>query len=251
MLRLFALLSLAAALHSQDMGLGQIRQINLDRAANLPNFIADEIVTGYAAGRYRGPAASAPWEHGHTFQAEIAVKGTQIGRRNVLRDGSPWENTVKGSDDVTANMPATGFGASLKALFDPACPTTLSFDRKEDTRGEQALIYRFRSPANGCFGNLYGGRGYNAARSGHVFIDASTGDVLQWEEEATGFPKGFAFTQRNQTMTWNRVVIGGAAYWLPVFADFVWKQADGSLHRSTVEYKNHRHFEALSGLNFE
>jgi hypothetical protein len=95
MVRLFALLLLAAALRSQDMSLDQIRQINLDRAANLPNFIADETVTGYAAGRYRGPAASAPWEYGHTFQAEIAVKGTQIGRRNVLRDGSPWDKASK------------------------------------------------------------------------------------------------------------------------------------------------------------
>lgn len=176
------------------------------------------------------------------------MRGTQISRRNVLRDGSPWDKTLKANSGMAADMPATGFGAALQALFDPQCSTALTPAGTEEMRGKTALVYGFRSPANGCFGNLYGGSAYNAARSGRVFIDATTGDVLQFEEQATGLPKGFVFTQRNQVMTWNRVPIGDAAYWLPVFADFIWKTPEGHLTRSTVEYKNHRHFEAQTNF---
>ncbi len=47
-------------------------------------------------------------------------------------------------------------------------------------------------------------------------------------------------------MTWNR--FGDAAYWLPVFADFIWKTPEGHLTHSMVEYKNHRHFEAQTNF---
>lgn len=243
---LFALAALAAA-EGQNINLDQIRRINLERAANLPNFVADEVVTHYSAKKYTGPSESAPWRREHVFTAEITARDAQISRRNVLRDGKPW-NKKLASAELSASMPATGFGAFLTALFDPQCPTTLTANGAAAVRGKSALLYLFTSPADGCFGNLYGGWGYNAARTGRVFIDDSTGDVLQFEEEATGFPRGFSFTQRNQTMTWNIVRIGTAAYWLPVFADFIWKRSDGSLTRSTAEYKNHRHFEAESNF---
>lgn len=239
------LLALAAltAVQGQDLSLDQIRRINLDRAANMPNFVVDEFVTEYSAPHHTGPAASAKWQYEHNYQSEVTVNGTAITHRNPLRDGLPWDK-IGVASGMPASMPATGFGAPLKALFDPECPTRLSYAGKELMAGRTAVIYRFHSPVNACFGNVYGrDRAYNAARSGRVLIDPSTGDVLQYEEEASGLPQGFLFKQRNLTMTWSAVTIAGSSYWLPVHADFLWRTNESLNHRS-VEYKNHRHFVA-------
>jgi hypothetical protein len=97
----------------------------------------------------------------------------------------------------------------------------------------------------------YRGSAYNGARTGRVLIDDPTGEVLQFEEEATGLPKGFAFVRRNQVMTWGSVKIGDASHWLPVAADFIWHMRHGEIRRTTIEYKNHRHFEAVTNISFQ
>ena len=239
---------LSASLPSQDTILERSRQVNLDRAANMPNFVADEVVTHFVARPSSGLVDSIDWRHDYTVEDEITVKGNQVTRDQVRRNG-------KAAKGVILGMPTTGFGAALKPLFDPQCPTQLEFAGNEPFRGTTALVYRFHSPADGCFGNLYGGRNgtwaYNAARAGRIFIDGRSGDVLQFEEEATGFPNGFLITQRNQVMTWNFVKIQDVSHWLPVSAEFIWRMGDGSLTRATATYSNHRHFEAATNLTFQ
>jgi hypothetical protein len=237
----FALFS--SSLLGQDAALEHARQVNLERAANMPNFVADEIMKRYTARK-----ASSTWKYQDTIESEITVKGIQISRQNFRRNGKPWNpETAFG---MPIGMTSTGFGAALKPLFDPECPTTLEFAGREEFRGKPVLVYRFRSPAGGCFGNLYGNSPYNAARSGRVLIDESTGELLRFEEEATGFPGGFLFTKRTQVMIWDSVKVGDAFHWLPVGADFIWQFSNGQLYRTTIEYRNHRHFEAASKLTF-
>jgi hypothetical protein len=205
----------------------------------MPNFVADEI-----SKRYSGRTGSAKWKYEDTIEAEITVKGIQITRQNWRRNGKPWKPSA-------GVMPATGFGAALKPLFDPSCPTTLEFAGHERVRGKPALAYSFRSPADGCFGNLYGNWAYNAARTGRVLTADPSGEVLQFEEEASGFPPGYGFVQRDQVMSWDSVKIGDASHWLPTAADFIWHYKSDTLYRVTVEYKNHRHFEAATSVTYK
>ena len=229
---------LALALLAEDTNLEHARQVNLERAASMPNFVADEI-----AKRYGGHAGSSKWTYIDTITTEITVKGIQIGRQNWRRNGQP--------SSANRSMPSTGFGAALKPLFDPACPTTLNFGDRESLHGQPVLAYQFRSPANGCFGNLYGRFPYNAARTGRVLIGATSGEVLQFEEDATGFPEDFGFIERHQVMTWDTVHIGHDSHWLPVAADFIWSYSNDSRLRISIVYKNHRHFEAASNITYK
>jgi hypothetical protein len=241
MRRLLACSVLLCPLIGQDATLEHARRMNLERAAKMPNFVADEITM-----RYSSRIGSSKWKHEDTIEAEITARGIQITRQNWRRNGKPLKRLDGGY------MPSTGFAAALKPLFDPQCPTTLELQGTEDVFGKTTLAYRFRSPAEGCFGNLYGKLGgYNAARTGRVLIDALSGEILQFEEEATGFPNGFGFVQRNQIMTWGSVKIGDASHWLPVAADFIWRTYSGELYRTNAEYKNHRHFEAASDITFK
>jgi hypothetical protein len=48
------------------------------------------------------------------------------------------------------------------------------------------------------------------------------------------------------------VRIGEASYLLPVAEDWIWRWgATGDTWQATVQFKNHRHFEAATGVQFQ
>jgi hypothetical protein len=243
MFRLLPIAVLCVPMVAEDAILEHARQVNLELASHMPNFVADEVVMHYFDRK-------GEWEHDYTVEDEITVKGNQISRRDFRQIGKrrtviPFIGSGRGGP------PPTGFGAALQPLFDLHCPTRLEFAGDDDLGGKAVLAYRFDSPANGCFGNLYfaWGSTYNAARRGKVLIDSTSGNVLQFEEEAFGFPERYRLVTRHQFMTWDYVKIGEASYWLPVSAEFIWTftRLRG---REVVEYRNHRHFESTTDIKY-
>ena len=89
-MRSLLIVALSVSLSGQDLALEHARQVNLERASNMPNFVADEIVTHYVAKRLTSRANPPKWEHDYTVEDEVTVKGIQINRRNVHRNGEPW-----------------------------------------------------------------------------------------------------------------------------------------------------------------
>lgn len=241
-------LAICVPLLAQDATLEHARQVNLERAAKMPNFVADEVVAHYVDRKGAGA-----WKLNYTVEDEITVKGNQISRRNFLRNGKPWSERARIDLPFTPGIPATGFGAALEPLFDTHCPTTLKFAGDDELRGRAVLAYRFDSPAKGCFGNLYVYRNvpYNAARTGRILIDGPSGDLLRFEEEAFGFPKQFGVVSRHQVMTWDYVRIGQDSYWLPVSAEFIWTRETHDRSKAVVEYRNHRHFESATDIRYQ
>ncbi len=209
----------------------------------MPNFVVDEIDTRYVGQVDRSGRPN--WRYLDTLEAELTVRGIQTSR--VWR-----KNGERGADGF---WPAAGgFGTELKPLFSPECPTTLTYAGKDKVRGRPVSIYRFTSPAGGCFGFVFSRLGqdrYNAARSGRVLLDDASGAEVQYEEEATGLPASFQWIQRNEIMSWDNVKIGDATHWLPMSADFVWRVDGTRIHRASVEYKNHRHFEAGTSITYK
>jgi hypothetical protein len=235
-LLVFCLAALPQALPDLD----RVRRVNLEFGATLPSFVADETLK-----RYEGRIGSSKWRQLDTVDTEITVKGAVITRQNWRRNGKPWK-------PASGLIPNAGFGAELKPLFSPECPTRLESAGSEAAGGKQVVACRFSSPPNSCFVPLgIDGQTYNAARSGRILVDDRSGRVIQFEAEATGFPKGFHFVQRNEVEIWDYVKIGDASHLLPVSADFIWRMPSGALYRVAIEYKNHRHFEASTTLKFE
>jgi hypothetical protein len=230
---------LLVSLLAQDAALERARQVNLDRAAHMPNFIADEV-----AKRYTGHLGSSKWKYLDTIEDEVTLKGMQISRQNWRLNGKPWKNPD--------GYPSTGFGEELKPLFSLGCPTVLEPAGREQLAGKEVLAYRFTSPADGCFSHLFANWETNPARTGRMLIDDASGDLVQFEEEAADLPKGFGFLQRNEVLTWGEVTISGVTHLLPVSAEFIWRiNSRGDLSRVTVEYRNHRHFEASTNVSFK
>jgi hypothetical protein len=225
------------------------RKVNLERAANLPNFVADE-----TAMRYKSPHTDPPkWQFVDTIESEILVQGPTFKRQHTLLNGKPWNK---------ANFPefswSVQFGDELTPLFSPKCRTTIEFEGPAQALGKQLFAYRFHAPKNGCFGSFAVKSGlfsprkeYSPARTGRFLIDDPGGNVIQFQEEAHEFPKGFPADPLTQTVTWDFVKIGDNSYLLPVSTEIFGGYTRGALWHVVVEYKNHRHFEAATEIKFQ
>jgi hypothetical protein len=219
------------------------RRTNLEYAAKMPNFVADE-----TAKRFRSTTRSPGWLPYDTVESEIAFRGRRAVRQQIRRNGKPWDQPF---DALPGFKWYEGFETEISPLFDPECPTSMEYQGRSKVGGRQLLDYRFRSPVDGCFPFLYFAyERYNPARTGHVFIDDPGGSVIQVDDQAEGFPADFEFAGREEQMFWDYVKIGENSHLLPVRANFVVAYSSGTRYRVEVEYTNHRHFEASTNVTF-
>ncbi len=219
------------------------RRVNLDFAANMPNFVADEV-----AKRYRSATRSGPWRHYDIVESEITFRGRRALRQQIRRNGKPWEQPF---DALPGFKWYEGFETEISPLFDRQCPTTIEFQGGSKAAGRSLLEYRFSSPVDGCFPFFYFEHlRYNPARVGHFTLDEPGNNVIQVDDEARDFPPDFEFAQREEHVYWDHVKIGEASHLLPIRANFLVLYRSGTRYRVEIEYKNHRHFEASSNVTF-
>lgn len=219
------------------------REVNLDYAANLPNFVADETVK-----RYTAETRSRRWRYLDTIEDEVTFQGNRVQRQDIRRNGRKWDRPFQA---LPGFKWGGGFGGELRPLFDLKCPTRIDYDGTASINGEQRLKYRFDSPADGCFSDFYVEyQRYNPARKGHFVIDDPSGNVIQLNEVATEFPAEFEFVRREEELSWDLVKIGDTSHLLPVTANFVVDDSSGKRWRIEVQYKNHRHFESSTNVTF-
>lgn len=224
--------------------LAHARRVNLEYAANMPNFVADE-----TAKRYRSSPRSSSWRDFDTVESEITFKGNHAARQRIRRNGKPWEQPFEA---LPGFKWYEGFGTEISPLFDPKCPTTLEYEGRSKVRERQLLNYGFSTPVDGCFPFFFFGyQRFNPARTGRVSIDDPAGHIIQLDEEATGFPAEIEFAEREEHISWDYVKIGEDPHLLPVRANFLVRYYDGTRYRIEVEYKNHRHFEASTNVTFQ
>jgi hypothetical protein len=227
-----------------DAALEHARVVNLAYSRAMPGFVADE-----TAARYSSPPGSSRWQHLDTIESEITFSGPRAVRRQIRRNGKPWDQPFEA---LPGYKWYGGFGTEIRPVFDPGCPTTLEYQGASRLGGHPVRQYAFRSPADGCFAFFFSaGLRANPPRTGHVFLQDPGGNVLRFDEEASGFPAGFDFTQRKEEVTWDSVKIGEASHMLPVAARFEIFYASGTRTRIEVRYRNHRHFEASSNIQFQ
>lgn len=217
------------------------RKVNLERAANMPSFIADENVKRSIARKGQD------WRRLDTIESEVTFRNGEPVRQNVRIDGKPWNRA-----DLPGGNWSVDFGTELNPLFSLDCPNTFRFDRRQEARGKQILAFRFTAPPDSCFGYASDGRRrYIPARTGRILLDDATGYLIQYEEEAREFPKGFFIVSFKEVTRWEDVEISGDAHLLPVGYEFYLRFANGEQSRVSAEFKNHRQFQASTNITFQ
>ena len=219
------------------------REVNLESAAHLPNFVADE-----TAKRYTSDTTSLRWRYADTIEDEVTFRGNRVQRQQIRRNGRKWDRPFQA---LPGFKWGGGFGGELQPLFDIQCPTRIDYDSVASAGGQQRLKYRFESPPDGCFSDFYVEyQRYNPARAGYFLIDDRSDYVVYLNEVASGFPARFDFVRREEEVSWESVQIGDAPHLLPVTANFVVEFSSGKRWRIEVQYKNHRHFESSTNVTF-
>ena len=241
---------LVLSLHAQDAALEHAQQVNLDRAANLPNFVADEVAVRFSSRHIDPPQ----WQRVDTIESEIAVRGGGFTRQHTTVNGKPWSKP-KLPDGATWSVM---FGYELKPLFGADCQRTIEYVGHEHIHSKAALAYRFQVPPNGCFGTFNIKDGFfsflkiaNPARTGRFLLDDPGGNLIYFEIEAKEFPKGFDSDPSTYIETWDNVKIGDTSYLLPVASEMFGGFKREKLWHVTVEYRNHRHFESSADISFK
>jgi hypothetical protein len=244
----FMLLALRLCLHAQE-NLEHIRAVNLERAAKLPSFVADEIAVRYKSKHVDPPQ----WQHVDTIESEIAVRGDGFARQHTTVNGKPWDKPNL-PDGLTWSV---RFGDEIKPLFDPECHTAIDYVGREEMHGKPALAYQFHAAPGGCFGTFFLKNGFlsalktsNPGRTGRFLVDDPGGNLIYFEIEAKEFPKGFDSDPSKEIDSWDYVKLGGATYLLPVATELFGGFKRENLWHVTVEYNNHRHFEASTNVSF-
>jgi hypothetical protein len=229
----------------EDHDLERVRRVNLEYESKLPNFVADE-----TALRYTSDAVGKPWRLDDTIVSEISYKGGRFTREHIRVNGKSWNRPFI---DVGGMIWGVTFGLELKSVFDPTCPTKINFFGTQEVNGKPLLVYGFYSNRNGCFGNYATSdlqQTYNPDRTGRLLVDPTRGDVVQYEEEASGLPETYVMDRHTEVESWNYVTIGEVSYLVPVSAEHLERRADGAIRRVVVSYTNHRHFEAATSVTF-
>jgi hypothetical protein len=113
--------------------------VNLSFASALPNFVADEHAERYKSA-VRG---SREWQLVDMIDWEISIKGKGgFSREHITVNGKPW---TKSSFPHGVGW-SVAFGQEIRPLFDPKCPTTVTFEQPSELRGLKVLVYHFDSP---------------------------------------------------------------------------------------------------------
>jgi hypothetical protein len=223
-------------------GMDRVRSVNLARAANMPNFVADE-----AAVRFLRQKSASKWKQADIVEAQIGFHGDDANRDQIRINGKPYKTPSGWIPGINWDI---GFGAELKALLDRDCANTFEFAGREEYRGRQVQAYRFRTPLDGCFGpGVVGFQQYDSAKAGRILVDAKDGSVLQVESENVDSPRELDGGS-NEIRSWDYVTIGDASYLLPITLEVYWTQPNGLTWHVAVQYKNHRHFESSSIVRF-
>ena len=239
------LLAVVAPLAAQhDAALAHAREVNLAYAANMPSFVADE-----TAKRSTSNSPTGKWRAEDTVQTEITFNGPRAVRRQIRRNGKPWNFPF---ETLPGFKWYGGFGTEIRPIFDPTCSTSIEPAGSSVGGARTLLEFRYSAPADGCFAVFnFAGRHANPPRTGHVFVDDPGGHVIRLDEQAIDFPADFGFTRREEEVRWDEVRIGDASHLLPVAANFLVVYSNGARSRIEVAYTNHRHFETSSTIDFK
>jgi len=225
--------------------LEKARAVNLDRAAHLPNFMADEEVDCSAQ-----PPSGSAWIPTATIRSEATFSGMSESLQRVGADGKlvPAKGIAPGCIGWTG-----GFGSYIKPIFDPDCGTTLTYSKTIGKSGKQYLVYNFSTPPEAlCFPLSFSGieRAYSA-HQGTVRIDMASGEMVSVSTRARGFPDAYPFAEIEETATWDTVDIKGESYLLPVSYEKVISRRSGAINRVSATYTKHRHFEAATKITYQ
>ena len=180
--------------------------------------------------------------------AEVTYEDGKESFRELKSNGQP----LREAGAVNTGTWSTGqFGASVRAIFNPANKVTFQFMNQGKIRGRRALTFQYKvAHQNLPLWRLHVEDEMVAPPyHGQLWIDEETGNLLQLQMVATDLPSDFPLRDADLDITYDEVPFGdGTSFVLPLKSVVNGVGYDKRHNRNVLEFRNCHKFRATARI---
>ena len=230
--------------NSTDSIIRDARSAAMSFSADLPNFLVQQVTTRYAGSRYVDN-----WRAMDVVTADVASVGGKEDYRNIKVNGRPTDKPEDSGSWSTGE-----FQITLEDILSPL--TAAEFTPRGQDRIANRAAWVFDLSVNQPHSHWTlvseGGRKYNPAYKGAIWVDKETRRVLRIEQKALGIPRDFAYDKAEASVEYGFVNIEGRPYLLPVQSvNMACMAGSSNCSRNAIEFRNYRKFTTDSNVTFQ
>ena len=212
--------------------------------ANLPNFICDQVMRQYEAGR-----KAKRWHTGDVLTSKLLFNSGHEERNLELVNDKPVRPGIRRWH--TPLQTEGEFGILLDRVFTSASQASFAWKSWDVIRGQRVAVFTFVIDAEHSTMTL---RLSDLAKAtvayhGTVYADPESGAIWRITDGATELPEELRTKSIATAIDYDRVPIAEKSYLLPVQAT-IWMTTDNNNVRNELEFRNYRKFETDSVIRF-
>lgn len=236
----------APSAEEQSRIVAQAREMALEYAAGLPNFLCAETVRRYA-GKYGSVEKLRD-----TLTVDVSFNGKTDRYRLRAING---KGTVKSLYEVGGFRSSGDFGGLQRMVFDPAVEASFRWEGRLRIGGRLAQVFSFRFGAAHSqyvlnFEAFRKGTRMIAGGEGMIYLDPETHKVVRLRIEAVGIPPDWAVRRAVSELEYGLAEIAGREYLLPKTSEMR-LYTKGGPYRNAIEFGEYRRFAGEASISFE
>lgn len=228
----------------QDRMITAMRDYAADYTAKLPNFICQEVVSQFEAGR-----KPTKWHQGDTLTSKLIYNNRKEERTLLAVNNQAVAGYRRGWQKPLTTEGE--FGELMIGILAPETAARITWSGWEDMQGRRVarfdyVIAQEHAILSMSLSDLSKAR---VASHGSLWADPQTGAVWRITMEADDIPKQVRTKSSATKIEYRDVSIGGKTYLLPVIAEAM-VAFDGKTVRNEMRFEAYRKFEAESTISF-
>ncbi len=229
---------------TDDPVIEKARQATVAFTEKLPNYVCKEFMA-----RYQSSRQPADWQALDVVSTDILYEAGKESYRNIAVNGKPFQ---KGMEQMSGAWSTGEFGTILLDLFAPWTAAEFRLRRRATIAGVETRVYDFDVDRQHSHWHVQvASQTMLPAYKGSVWIEPATGKVLRLEMKARALPEKFPMDTVESAVDYDRVMIGGKKFLLPVHAEtLACERGTSNCSRNAIDFRNYHKFESNSDITF-
>ncbi len=229
---------------SADPLIEKARQATAAFTEKLPNYVCKEFMA-----RYASSGRPADWKALDVVSTSIVYEGGHESYRDIEVNGKPFR---KGMEDMSGAWSTGEFGTMLLDLFAPWTAAEFRLRRRASVNGVETRVYDFQVERTRSHWHVQvASQSMLPSYKGSVWIEPESGQVLRIEMQARALPHEFPVDTVESAVDYDRVLIGGKKFLLPVHAEtLACERGTSNCSRNAIDFRNYHKFESSSDITF-
>jgi hypothetical protein len=210
----------------------------------LPNYVCKEFMA-----RYQSSRRPADWQALDVVSTNIVYEGGHESYRDIEVNGKAFHKPI---EEMSGAWSTGEFGTMLLDLFAPWTAAEFRLRRRATIAGVEARVYDFQVERSRSHWHVQvASQSMLPAYKGSVWIEPETGQVMRLEMAARALPEQFPVDTVESAVDYDRVLIGGKKFLLPVHAEtLACERGSSNCSREAIDFRNYHKFESSSDITF-